>query len=199
MFIKATKVICRLCLLCLIGVFLLGVKLESSCRDDSYCNREYSKEFNFGSIRRIVFTEEDLAGSFREKIKRMSDGGYKSAMLKGYPSYYLKFEIVDGPRAVNFKKVIFDGVEAEVSIFHLYEPNSEFAMIKDFQMGRPDENPKFLKVIFPTPVYNTFIITLSRRFVDKLKARDRLKITLTTHYDKEFVLETDNFIRKYEF
>ncbi|AHH12948.1 hypothetical protein BHO_0001600 (plasmid) [Borrelia hermsii YBT] len=199
MFIWVTKVMCHLCLLCLICVFLLGVKLESSCRGDFYCNREYSQEFNFGSIRRIVFTEEDLADSFREKIKRMSDGEYKSAMLKGYPSYYLKFEIVGEPRAVNFKKVIFDGVKAEVSIFNLYEPNFEFARIKDFQMGNPDVNPKFLKVIFPTPVRNTFIITLSRRFVDKLKARDRLKIALTTHYDKEFILETDNFIRKYEF
>ncbi|UPA09873.1 hypothetical protein bhYOR_001184 (plasmid) [Borrelia nietonii YOR] len=192
-----TKVICRLCLLCLIGVFLLGAKAGSSCESEGYCRREYSKEFNFGSIRRIIFMEESLSEAYKAEITVMSDERFKSVMLKGYPAYYLSFEIVGEPRAINFKKVIFDGVEAEVSIFHLDEPNFELARIKDFQMGRPDVNPKFLNLIFPVPVRNTFTIVLKKRFIDKLKARDRLKITLITHYDKEFVLETDNFIKEY--
>ncbi|WP_040123412.1 hypothetical protein [Borrelia hermsii] len=192
-----TKVMCRLCVLCLIGVFLLGANAESSCESESYCRREYSKEFNFGSIRRIIFMKESLSESYKEEINAMRDERFKNVMLKGYPAYYLSFEIVGEPRAINFKKVIFDGVEAEVSIFNLYEPNFELARIKDFQMGRPDVNPKFLNLIFPAPVRNTFTIVLKQRFIDKLKAKDRLKITLITHYDKEFVLETDNFIREY--
>ncbi|AMR75936.1 hypothetical protein A0V01_04815 (plasmid) [Borrelia hermsii] len=66
-------------------------------------------------------------------------------------------------------------------------------------MEAPGMDNKFAEFIFPMSVHNTFTIHLRRRFIEKLKARDKIKVTLTTHYDKEFVVETDNFIRKYEF
>ncbi|AHH14604.1 hypothetical protein BHW_0000700, partial (plasmid) [Borrelia hermsii MTW] len=87
----------------------------------------------------------------------------------------------------------------EVSIFNLYEPSAQLASIKDFQMGSPDVNKSFLNLIFPIPVRNTFTIHLRKRLIDKLKSRDKIKITLITHYDKEFVVETENFLKEYEF
>ncbi|AHH14601.1 hypothetical protein, partial [Borrelia hermsii] len=87
----------------------------------------------------------------------------------------------------------------EVSIFNLYEPSVQLVRIKDFQMGSPDANKRFLEIIFPSPVHNTFTISLRRGFIDKLKSRDKIKITLITHYDKEFVLDTENFLKEYEF
>ncbi|AHH12963.1 hypothetical protein BHO_0000100 (plasmid) [Borrelia hermsii YBT] len=194
-----TQVMCRLYLLCLMGIFLLGAALEPFCENEYVCIKEYSQEFNFGGIRRIVFAEKVLSESYKEKLKTAYYDRSRKEIEESYPDYYLSFEIVGEPRAINFKSVIFDGVEAEVSIFSLYDHSAQLAGIKDFQMGKPDVNPNFLKVIFPIPVHNTFTIHLRRRFVDKLKARDKIKIALTTHYDKEFVVETDNFIRKYEF
>ncbi|AMR75959.1 hypothetical protein [Borrelia hermsii] len=182
-----------------LGVFLLGAKLESSCESKYFCSKRYSEEFKSGSIRSISFKRGDLSKSYREEIKTMRNEEYRKAIEEGYPAYYLEFEIVSEPRAINFKKVIFDGAEAEVSIFDLYEPSAQLASIKDFQMGEPDVNKRFLNLIFPIPVHNTFTIVLKKRFIDKLKKRDKIKITLTSHYDKEFVFETYNFIKKYGF
>ncbi|WP_025406915.1 hypothetical protein [Borrelia hermsii] len=199
MLTQVAQIMCQVFLFYVLGVFLLGAKIEPSCENKYFCYRRYSEEFNSGSIRSISFVGSDLLKSRREKINAMNDGKYKRAMLKGYPAYFLSFEIVGEPRAINFKKVIFDGVEAEASVFYLYAPNLQLASIKDFQMGSPDANKRFLEIIFPVPVRNTFTISLRRGLIDKLKARDRLKITLITHYDKEFVVETDNFLKKYEF
>ncbi|AHH04041.1 hypothetical protein BHY_1090 (plasmid) [Borrelia nietonii YOR] len=197
-----TQVIIRMLMFvqfCVLGVFLLGAKIEQSCENKYFCYRRYSKEFNFGSIKSISFVEMDLLKSRREELKTMRNEEYRKAIEEGYPDYSLSFEIVGEPRAVNFKSVIFDGVEAEVSIFNLYEPSAQLAGIKDFQMGSPDVNKSFLNLIFPIPVRNTFTIHLRKRLIDKLKSRDKIKITLITHYDKEFVVETDNFLKEYEF
>ncbi|WP_041178780.1 hypothetical protein, partial [Borrelia hermsii] len=97
-----TQVIVRMLMsvqFCVMGVFLLGAKIEQYCENKYFCYREYSKEFDFGSIKSISFAEEDLAESFREEIKRMSDREDTSGMLKGYPAYFLSFEIVGEPRA----------------------------------------------------------------------------------------------------
>ncbi|WP_025406917.1 hypothetical protein [Borrelia hermsii] len=183
-----------------LGVFLLGAKLESFCEGEYFCYRRYSEEFNFGSIKSISFLESDMTKSYREEIKtRAYSEEYIKSVEEGYPAYYLEFRVVDGSRAINFKKVIFDGVEAEVSVFNLSDPSVQLAGIKDFQMGDFDVNIGFLRHTFSVPVHNTFTISLRKRFIDRLKVRDRLKITLTSHYGKEFVLETDNFLKKYGF
>ncbi|WP_025400328.1 hypothetical protein [Borrelia hermsii] len=208
-----TQVIVRMLMyvqFCMLSVFLLGAEIESFCEGGYFCYRRYSKEFGSGSIKSISFLESDMTESYRKEIKtRAYSKEYIKSVEEGYPAYYLKFEIVDGPRAINFKSVVFDGVEAEVSIFNLSDPSVQLVKIKDFQMGDFkmgdfkmgdfDVNVGFLQHTFPVPVHNTFTISLRRRFIDKLKARDRLKITLTSHYDKEFVLETENFLKKYGF
>ncbi|UPA12658.1 hypothetical protein [Borrelia venezuelensis] len=66
-------------------------------------------------------------------------------------------------------------------------------------MGSSSVNKRFLGIIFPVPVSNTFIIYLRKRLVDKILAPSRIKITLVSIYDDEFVVETDNFIKRCNF
>ncbi|AHH04029.1 hypothetical protein BHY_1078 (plasmid) [Borrelia nietonii YOR] len=197
MFIWVTQVMCRLCLLCLMGVFLLGAEAGSFCENAFSCYSEYSQEFDFGGIKRIVLIKEYMTESYKERLKA-GEEDYKKMMEEIYPMYTLMFVMVE-PRLIDIKSVIFDGVEAEVTTFKLKGSDEELTRIKDFHMRAPGMDNKFLKVIFPIPVHNTFSLILNKRFIEKLKKRDKIKITLTTHYDKEFVVETDNFIRKYEF
>ncbi|AMR75942.1 hypothetical protein A0V01_04845 (plasmid) [Borrelia hermsii] len=191
------RVMCRLCLLCLMGVFLLGAGVESFCENEFSCYREYSQEFNFGGIKRIVLIKKEMSGPYKERLKRIEDD-YTKMLEEIYPIYFLDFVMVE-PRLIDIKSVIFDGVEAEVSTFEYDGFEERLTKVKDFHMEAPGMDNKFVEFIFPMSVRNTFTIHLRRRFIEKLKARDKIKVTLTTHYDKEFVVETDNFIRKYEF
>ncbi|ANA43747.1 hypothetical protein AXX13_A0530 (plasmid) [Borrelia hermsii HS1] len=179
------------------GVFLLGAGVESFCENEFSCYREYSQEFNFGGIKRIVLIKKEMSGPYKERLKRIEDD-YTKMLEEIYPIYFLDFVMVE-PRLIDIKSVIFDGVEAEVTTFELKGSDEELTRIKDFHMGASDMDDKFVEFIFPMPVRNTFSLILNKRFIEKLKARDKIKVTLTTHYDKEFVVETDNFIRKYEF
>ncbi|AHH12965.1 hypothetical protein BHO_0000101 (plasmid) [Borrelia hermsii YBT] len=191
------RVMCRLCLLCLMGIFLLGAEVKSYCENEFSCYRQYSVKFDFGSIKRIFLVKKDMTEPYKKRLKRSRDD-YKKMMEEIYPIYFLDFVMVE-PRLIDIKSVIFDGVEAEVTTFELKGSDEELARIKDFHMGTSDMDDKFVEFIFPMPVRNTFSIILNKRFIEKLKARDKIKVTLITHYDKEFVVETDNFIRKYEF
>ncbi|AHH08967.1 hypothetical protein baBA2_000962 (plasmid) [Borrelia anserina] len=199
-FTRLITIMCHMFLFYVLIIFLISANVESYCENNFFCYKRYSKEFKSGSISRISFWEQSMTKVAKEQIK--SDpykGDYTKAILEGYPAYFLKFTIAGECRAVNIKSIVFDGAEAEVSVFELYEPSAQLATIKDFQMGDPRFNEKFLKILFPVPVHNTFTIALRRRFVDKLKNLDRIKVTLTSHYDKEFVLETDNFIKNHGF
>ncbi|AMR75940.1 hypothetical protein A0V01_04835 (plasmid) [Borrelia hermsii] len=104
------RVMCRLCLLCLMGVFLLGAEVGSFCENEFSCYREYSKEFDFGSIKRIFFIKKYMTEPYKERLKRSRDD-YKKMMEEIYPIYILGFIMVE-PRLIDIKSVIFDGVEA---------------------------------------------------------------------------------------
>ncbi|AHH04043.1 hypothetical protein BHY_1092 (plasmid) [Borrelia nietonii YOR] len=80
-----TQVIIRMLMFvqfCVLGVFLLGAKIEQSCENKYFCYRRYSKEFNFGSIKSIYFVEMDLLKSRREELKTMRDEEYRKIDLK---------------------------------------------------------------------------------------------------------------------
>ncbi|AHH05471.1 hypothetical protein CNO14_04500 (plasmid) [Borrelia miyamotoi] len=199
MFARFTMIVCKITIFCVLGTFVLSASFKSYC-DSTFCYKKYDQEFDSGSIKSISFEENELTKEIREKEKReYSDESYRRSILEGYPSYDLNFVIIDGNRAIDFKNVIFDGVEAEISVFTLFEPSAQLVEIKDFQMGPFGGLPKLLKFIFPAPVTNTFSISLRRGLINKLKQKDRLKITLVSYDDRKFVLEMDNFIKKYDF
>ncbi|ANF34417.1 hypothetical protein A7978_04725 (plasmid) [Borrelia turicatae] len=203
MFIRFTLIISRIFSFYVLGIFLLSADFKTYCdKENFYCHKEYLEDFKSGSISRILFIKSEIMEAakinLRETIMKTNEE-YGKAIEAGSPDYSLEFKIVGDYRAVNIKQVIFDGVEAEPSIFHLFEPSWQLAEIKDFHMGPSSVNKRFLGVIFPVPVSNTFTIHLRKRLVDKLKERPRIKITLISVYDDEFVIETDNFIKKYDF
>ncbi|WAZ85731.1 hypothetical protein [Borrelia miyamotoi] len=183
----------------MLSIFLLSSGFRSHC-NRTFCYKEYDQEFDSGSsIKSISFKKQEITDKGIEQVKREYAGSYLDSILGGYPSYYLDFVIVDENRAIDFKNVIFDGVEAEISVFTLFEPSAQLVEIKDFQMGPFNGIPKLLNLVFPFPVINTFSISLRERFIDKLKQKDRLKITLISYDDRKFVLEMDNFIKEYDF
>nr|WP_192957044.1 hypothetical protein [Borrelia turicatae] len=188
---------------CALSIFLLSADFKTYCDKDDYCYKEYTEKFKFGSISRIFLKKSYTTGISREKerlrLKNIPDKEYKKAQGAYFPSYSLDFSIVGEHRAVNIKQVSFDGVKATPSIFELFEPSWQLAEIKDFQMGLSSVNKQFLGVIFPVPVNNTFTVHLRKRLIDKLKLQPRIKITLISIYGKKFVMETDNFIKKYNF
>ncbi|AHH11100.1 hypothetical protein bcCo53_001191 (plasmid) [Borrelia coriaceae] len=203
MYVRSVLVVCRVFVFCVLGVFLLSGRFDIYCdRENSFCYKNYAENFKSGSILSIYFEKRDMTDFYvKNLVKRLKvqNEEYLKLIEAGFPEYMLKFVIVGEHRAVNIKKVIFDGVEGEVSIFHLFEPSAQLALIKDFQMGPPDANAAFIELIFPVPVHNVFEMRLKKPFVEKLKAKDKIKITLISTYDKEFVVETDNFIKKYDF
>ncbi|UPA17028.1 hypothetical protein bcCo53_001197 (plasmid) [Borrelia coriaceae] len=197
MCIRTILVMCRVFVFCVLGAFLLSAQFETYC-SGKFCAKKYACEFKSGPIISVFFKKRYMTGlSEADILKAKARGTFN--IESGEPDYTLRFVIVGEHRAVNIREVIFDGVEAEPSIFHLDEPDVELGFIKDFQMGFPDANLEFSKLIFPVPVYNVFTMRLRRPFVERLKTQDKFKITLVSTYDKEFVLETDNFIREYDF
>ncbi|UPA18993.1 hypothetical protein bpuCAU1_001262 (plasmid) [Borrelia puertoricensis] len=171
---------------------------------NNYCEVEYAEEFKSGSIKSISFIKIEMTEDGKESLRNraINDGEREMTERKiqeNYPRYSLKFSIVGEYRIINIKQVIFDGVEAKPSIFRLDEPDKQLAGVKDFQMGPADLCKQFLGVIFPVLVSNTFTIHLKKRLVEKLKEKPRIKITLISVYGDEFIMETDNFIKKYNF
>ncbi|AWG43295.1 hypothetical protein CR532_04675 (plasmid) [Candidatus Borreliella tachyglossi] len=119
---------------------------------------------------------------------------------KEYPAYELEFVIVDGKKMIDFTNVIFDGVDAQPSIFYLYEPSAQLETIKDFQINPVTEYQRPLfDIIFPVEVVNTFVVNLRQGLIDRLKAQDKLKVTLISHDHKEYVVQLPNFLKEYDF
>ncbi|UPA18992.1 hypothetical protein bpuCAU1_001261 (plasmid) [Borrelia puertoricensis] len=211
MFIRFTLIISRIFLFCVLGVFLLSADFKSYCNREAayiYCYKKYLEEFESGSISRILFIKNrivqetntytwEMIMNTDEEDGEPGGGGPDSPFYFLY--YSLDFNIVGEHRAVNIKQVIFDGVEAEPSIFNLVDPTWQLLGVKDFQIGPSSVNKRFLGVIFPVPVSNTFTIHLKKRLVEKLKEKPKIKITLISVYGDEFIMETDNFIKKYDF
>ncbi|ANF34416.1 hypothetical protein A7978_04720 (plasmid) [Borrelia turicatae] len=199
------QVISRMCLwfsFYVLGVFLLSADVKTYCDGFYFCYKEYLEDFKSGSISHISFRKRDMTEVSREQLRvtiMRANEEYGKAIEAGYPDYSLEFKIVGEHQAVNIKQVIFDGVEAEPSIFHIFEPSWQLAEIKDFQMEPVKANSKLAEVISLVPVSNTFTIRLRKRLVDKLKEKPRIKITLISSYGKKFIIETDNFIREYDF
>ncbi|UPA11268.1 hypothetical protein bpSLO_001119 (plasmid) [Borrelia parkeri] len=185
-----------------LGIFLLSADVKTYCDRFYFCYKEYVEDFKSGGISHIYFKKRDMTEVSREELRETimkANEEYGKAIEAGYPDYSLEFKIVGEHRAVNIKQVIFDGVKAEPSIFHLFEPSWQLAEIKDFQMEQVKADSKLTEVISPVPVSNTFTIRLRKRLVDKLRKQPRVKITLISSYGKKFIMETDNFIREYDF
>ncbi|AHH11090.1 hypothetical protein bcCo53_001201 (plasmid) [Borrelia coriaceae] len=194
-------IIRSLFLFCVLGVFLLSAEFKTYCDKKHYCYKKYTCEFKSGSITSISFTKKEMTDVAIERLARGRDfnAEYAKKVEAFYPDYSLSFVIDGEHRAVNIKNVIFDGIEAKPSISVFHYPGKQLGEIKDFQIEPPYVNLKLAEIIFPMPVRSVFNMKLSKGLVDKLKAKDKIKITLISIYDKEFVVETDNFIKKYDF
>ncbi|AHH11085.1 hypothetical protein bcCo53_001206 (plasmid) [Borrelia coriaceae] len=198
MCIRSILIRCRVFVFCGLGVFLLSAKFESYCDKMYFCYKKYTCEFKSGSIASISLKREDMTDFYRDSLLGYGGKSYVKSAEADYPDYTLSFVILN-PRAINIKNVIFDGVEAEPSIFELDYFTKRLLGVKDFQMEPPHVNLKFTEIVFPVPVRSVFTMKFRKPFVDKLKAKDKLKVTLISTYDEEFVVSTDNFIKKYDF
>ncbi|QMU99779.1 hypothetical protein F0310_05020 (plasmid) [Borrelia sp. A-FGy1] len=164
-----------------------------------FCYKTYEERFNYGnSIRSVSFKKHFFNKEGKDKISDL-EYNYKNNINKSYPSYHFEFKISGEKRMLNFKNVIFDGLEADMSIFDITEPSVQLGLIKDFHIGSVEHNKNLLGISFPIEVDNTFIVYLKGEFVDKLKQKDKIKIILIAHDDTEYVAEISNFLKKYDF
>ncbi|WP_445436448.1 hypothetical protein [Candidatus Borreliella tachyglossi] len=178
------------------GLFLLSACALESC-NKYFCRKEYRYEFGSGSVKRVLFRKL----TWRTKPDFSTyEKSYQELIKNAYPAYELEFVIVDGKKMIDFTNVIFDGVDAQPSIFYLYEPSAQLETIKDFQINPVTEYQRPLfDIIFPVEVVNTFVVNLRQRLIDRLKAQDKLKFTLISHDHKEYVVQLPNFLKEYDF
>ncbi|AHF45622.1 hypothetical protein [Borrelia parkeri] len=203
MFTQFISIMCRVFSFYVLSIFLLSADVKTYYDNEDYCYKEYTEKFKVGSTSHIFLKKSYTTGISREKerlrLKNILDKDYKKAQEAYFSSSSLDFSIVGEHQAFNIKQVIFDGVAFTPSILKIVNSGKQLAEIKEFKIGPSSVNKQFLGVIFPFPVNNTFTINLRKRLIDKLKEKPRVKITLISIYGDEFVMETGNFIKKYDF
>ncbi|AYE36814.1 hypothetical protein DB313_04765 (plasmid) [Borrelia turcica IST7] len=194
---RFVSIIFRMLLLCASSLSLLSAGVLESC-GEYVCSKTYEQKFGDDSrIRSVLFQREILKKDSEGYLS--SEESYRKALDESFPYYHFKFTILGEKRMLNFKNVIFDGVEAEMSMFDITEPSVQLARIKDFHIEPVENNKKLLGLLFPVEVRNNLVVYLRREFVDKLKQKDKLKITLIAHDDSEYVVEMSNILKEYDF
>ncbi|UPA12659.1 hypothetical protein [Borrelia venezuelensis] len=139
MFIRFPFIMCRIFLFYVLGIFLLSADFKTYCdKENFYCHKEYVEDFKSGSISRILFIKSEIMEAakinLRETIMKTNEE-YGKAIEAGSSDYSLKFKIVGDYRAVNIRQVVFDEVEADPSVFHLYKPSWQLAEVIRFSDG----------------------------------------------------------------
>nr|WKT13957.1 hypothetical protein LKV13_04920 [Borrelia sp. BU AG58] len=189
--------ILQVLLICFSGLSYLSAGVLESC-NEYFCSRTYEKKLGRNSgIGSILFQKEVLKKDDQDFLNY--EESYKKMLQESFPSHRLEFKILGEKRMLNIKNVIFDGLEAEMSMFDMTERSAQLANIKDFHIEPVDNNRKLLDIVFPVEVENTLIVYLRGEFVDKLKQKDRLKFTLIAHDDSEYEVEVSNFLKEYDF
>ncbi|UGQ16795.1 hypothetical protein [Borrelia sp. RT5S] len=184
-------------LLCVSSLSYLSAGVSESC-GEHLCSRTYEMRVNHaGKIKSILFQKEVL--SKEGEGYQDYEESYRELLGKSFPSYRLEFRILGEKRMLNFKNVIFGGLDAQMSMFDMTERSAQLAGIKDFHIAPVENNKELLDLVFPVEVKNTLVVYLKQEFVEKLKQKDKLKFTLVAHDDTEYDVELPNFLKEHDF
>lgn len=202
------KIFFGLLLVCIFLVFFLFVKKENNIiynkiieksEDRVFIDETYTYLFKDGNLKELVFIKSEIMSpEIDEYKKNINLTGYLIDSYRVlYPGYKFDFTVHDN-KIIGFKSVIFEGLEdAQVSRHENNLPSEKWQQLKDYNIGDPNINEKFFNLKFPFVVKNTLRVTLSKRFFKKIKKLKRLKIVLITNEDREYKINIENFLPKY--
>ncbi|ABH02528.1 protein BptA (plasmid) [Borreliella afzelii PKo] len=202
------KIFFGLLLVCIFLVFFLFVKKENNIiynkiieksEDRVFIDETYTYLFKDGNLKELVFIKSEIMSpEIDEYKKNINLTGYLIDSYRAlYPGYKFDFTVHDN-KIIGFKSVIFEGLEdAQVSRHENNLPSEKWQQLKDYNIGDPNINEKFFNLKFPFVVKNTLRVTLSKRFFKKIKKLKRLKIVLITNEDREYKINIENFLPKY--
>ncbi|WP_373584887.1 virulence-associated protein BptA [Borreliella afzelii] len=202
------KIFFGLLLVCIFLVFFLFVKKENNIiynkiieksEDRVFIDETYTYLFKDGNLKELVFIKSEIMSpEIDEYKKNINLTGYLIDSYRAlYPGYKFDFTVHDN-KIIGFKSVIFEGLEdSQVSRHENNLPSEKWQQLKDYNIGDPNINEKFFNLKFPFVVKNTLRVTLSKRFFKKIKKLKRLKIVLITNEDREYKINIENFLPKY--
>ncbi len=202
------KIFFGLLLVCIFLVFFLFVKKENNIiynkiieksEDRVFIDETYTYLFKDGNLKELVFIKSEIMSpEIDEYKKNINLTGYLIDSYRAlYPGYKFDFTVHDN-KIIGFKSVIFEGLEdSQVSRHENDLPSEKWQQLKDYNIGDPNINEKFFNLKFPFVVKNTLRVTLSKRFFKKIKKLKRLKIVLITNEDREYKIDIENFLPKY--
>ncbi|WP_418454756.1 virulence-associated protein BptA (plasmid) [Borreliella spielmanii] len=203
------KIFFGLLLGCIFLVFFLVMKKENNIiynkiveksEDRVFTYETYAHRFKDDNLKELVFIKSEIMSpeinEYKKNIRNLT--GYLIDSYRAlYPGYKFDFTVHDN-KIIGFKSVIFEGLEdAQVSRYENNLPSEKWQQLKDYNIGDPNINEKFFNLKFPFVVKNTLSITLSKRFFKKIKKLKRLKIVLITNEDREYKIDIENFLPKY--
>ncbi|QFI15034.1 virulence-associated protein BptA (plasmid) [Borrelia sp. CA_690] len=173
-------------------------KIVEKFEDNVLIDETYTYPLKKDNLKKLVFIKSQLIVPELEHEKMMGGTGYLVDAYRALNTVY-KFDFkVHDNKILGFKSVIFEGFEdAEVSKHENDLPSEKWQQLKDFNIGDPNINKKFFHLKFPFLVKNTLQVTLSKRFFNKIKKLERLKIVLISNEDREYKIDIENFLLKY--
>lgn len=201
------KIFFGLLLVCIFLVFFVFIKKENNViyskivqnsGDTAFIDETCTHLFKDGNLKELVFIKSDFKLSKSEHEKNMNGTGYLPDAYRAMrPGYKFDF-IVHDNKILGFKSVIFEGFEdVQVSRHENSMPSEKWQKLKDYNIGDPNANEKFFHLKFPFVVKNTLSVTISKRFFKKIKKLKRLKIILISNEDREYKIDIENFLLKY--
>ncbi|ASQ29672.1 hypothetical protein CDQ96_04505 (plasmid) [Borrelia miyamotoi] len=153
----------------------------------------YFKEFDHSSIKSISFVMRYL-NVYSKDFEALNDKE-KQRMIDSYPTFELKFMVPD-KRLLNFKNVIFDGVDAKLYHDQITESKFNSSDAVYFQIDGNSELPQKILGQHLVNVENIFNIKLNEVLFRALREQQKLKITLISHDNVKYSFNIDNFLSK---
>ncbi|WP_236840925.1 hypothetical protein [Borreliella turdi] len=178
-----------------------GLYYSASPADSVIMRKCYFKKFASGNVKSVFFKKLDV-NVYSESFKRLDEGGGKRNLTDFYPSYYMEFVVIDNGFLMNFQNVIFDGINAKIyNQYHMVNQEGFKSSRVAYSQIDSGSNVNYKKKMgqYSVRVVNVFKISINTTLFNFLLKRKTLKITLITDDNKEYNLETDNFLLKYDF
>lgn len=117
----------------------------------------------------------------------------REKIVASHPSFTLRLQVVDKGRLMKFKNVVFDGVDA-IYKDKITKPEFNSSDEPCFSIiCNKGVDQKYLGK-YPVKVVNDLTIAFNEALFRVLREQAKLKITLISHDDVEYSIETSNFL-----
>ncbi|BDU63371.1 hypothetical protein BOFE_09110 (plasmid) [Candidatus Borrelia fainii] len=172
-------------------VFSTGERYFSNPHTSMIRENTYFKEFGFHGIKSMFFKELYVSKDSFD-FKSLQDAE-REKIVSSYPSFTLRLKVVDKGRLMKFKNVVFDGVNA-IYNDNITKPEFNLSNEPYFSIiGNNDVDQKYLGE-YPVKVVNDLTIAFNESLFKVLREQAKLKITLISHDNVEYSIETGNFL-----